>query len=158
MTNSLTRDLRHTHLPSRHERDLLICLVHVYDAYVYHPALTLSRRADYDQLTLASLDDLYHAIMMVEERYKHWCNDVKELGDLHTKPTMRRILKSPPAMKLIAEHEDMKEAAESAASDPDGPGLQPVSKRVLEILRANVRRRQLQGSVNKTRFRREHTV
>jgi hypothetical protein len=137
---------------------LLNCLVHVFDAYVYHSALTFWRTVDYDQLTRASLDDVYHALMTVEERYKQWWNDVKELGDLHTKPTMRRILNSPTIMEQIDEHEDMMEAAESGASDPDGPGLQPVSQKVLEILRANARRRRLQGTVNKTRFRREHTV
>lgn len=96
--------------------------------------------------------------MTVEETYKQWCNDVKEIGDLYTKPTMRRILNSPSAMKLIAEHEDIKEAAERAASDPTGPGLHSVPRSVLEMLRANARQREVQGTVNKTRFRRERTA
>src|SRR2546423_341198 len=90
----LTRTVRHTHLPSRHELHLLTCLVHIYDAYVYHPALILFRAVDYDPSTQASLNDLYHALITVEEGYKQWWNEVKELGDLHTKPTMRRILNS----------------------------------------------------------------
>lgn len=96
--------------------------------------------------------------MTVEEKYTQWWNEVKMLGDLYTKPTMRRILRSPPVLKEIFEHENMNEAAERAASDPDGPGLQPVSEGVLEMLRARTGRRQLQGTVIKTRFRREHTV
>lgn len=132
--------------------------MHVYDAYVYHPALTLRRRGDCDQLTQACLDNLYHALMTTEETYKRWCNDVKELGDLYTKPTMRRILNSTSVMKLIAEHEDIKEAAERAASDPAGPGLRPVPTRVLEMLRANAKQRQAHRPASKTRFRLEHTV
>lgn len=96
--------------------------------------------------------------MTIEETYKQWCNDVKELGDLYTKPTMRRILNSTSVMNLIAEHEDIKEAAERAASDPAGPGLRPVPRRVLEMLRANARQRQVHRTVSKTRFRLEHTV
>lgn len=154
----LTRDPRHTHLPSRHERDLLRCLVHVYDAYVYHPALMVFRAVDCEHSTHTSLNHLYHVLMTIEEKYTQWWNEVKMLGDLYTKPTMRRILRSPPVLKEIFEHEDMNEAAERAASDPGGPGLQPVSEGVLEMLRARTGRRQLQGTVIKTRFRREHTV
>lgn len=158
ITRALTWGLRHTRLPSRHERDLLTCLVYVYDAYVYHPALTGPRRVDCDQSTQASLNDLYHVLMTAQERYKQWWSDVKALGDLYTKPTMRRILHSPKVLKLIAEQEDTKEAAERAASDPAGPGLQPVPKAVLQTLRANVRRRQLQATVHQSRFRRKYTV
>lgn len=157
-TSSLTHAIRHTCLPSRRERDLLNCLVHVYDAYVYHPALNFYQAVDHNRSTQASLDDLYHVLMTVEERYRQWWNDVKELGELHTKPTMRKILNSPTVMKHILEHEDIKEAAETAASDPEGPGLQPISKEVLEMLRTNANRRQLQDRATKTRFRREHTV
>jgi hypothetical protein len=96
--------------------------------------------------------------MTVEERYKQWWDDVKELGDWYTKPTMRRILSLPTVTKQIVENEDVKEAAVIAASDLTGPGLQPVSRKALEMLQANARRRKLQGSGHKTRFRREHTV
>jgi hypothetical protein len=82
--------------------------------------------------------------MTVGERYRQWWNDVKELGELHTKPTMRKILNSPIVMKHILELEDIKEAAETAASDPEGPGIQPISKEVLEMLRTNANQRQLQ--------------
>jgi hypothetical protein len=61
-------------------------------------------------------------------------------------------------MKHILKHEDIREAAETAACDLEGPGLQPVSGRVLEMLRTNANRRQLQGGATKTRSRREHTV
>lgn len=93
--------------------------------------------------------------MTVEERYKQWWDNVKELGDLYMKPTMRRIFSLPTVVKQIIENEDVKEAAQITASDP---ALQPVSKRALEMLQASARRRQLQGPVRKTRFRREHTV
>jgi hypothetical protein len=155
-TSSLTHAIRHTCLPSRHERDLLNCLVHVYDAYVYHPALIFCQTVDHNQSTRVSLDDLYHVLMTVEERYRQWWNDVKELGDLHTKPTMRKILNSPKVMKHILEYEDIREAAETAACDPEGPGLQPISEKVLEMLRTNANRRQLQDRATKTRFHREH--
>ena len=145
-------------MPSHHERDLLNCLAHVYDAYVYHPALNLFQKTDRDQSTQAPLDDLYHALMNIEERYKQWWTDVKELGDLYTKPTMRTLLNSSVAMQQIIKQEEMKEAAELAANDPDGLGLQPVSEKVLEILRTNVRRRQVQRAACKSRFRREQTV
>ena len=125
---------------------------------MYQPAFTLFRAVDYDQSTQVSLDDLYHVLMTVEERYKQWWNDVKELGDLHTKPTLRRILDSPTVMKHLIEHEEMKEAAEVAASDLDGPGLQPVCKKLLEMLQTNAKGRQVRGTAKKTRFRREHTV
>jgi hypothetical protein len=134
---------------------LLNCLVHVYDAYVYNPALTLFRTVDHGRSTQASLDDLYDVLMTVEERYKQWWDNVKELGDLYMKPTMRRIFSLPTVVKQIIENEDVKEAAQITASDP---ALQPVSKRALEMLQASARRRQLQGPVRKTRFRREHTV
>lgn len=156
--SSLTHTIRHTCLPSRRERDLLNCLVHVYDAYVYHPALTSCQTVDHNQSTQASLDDLYHMLMTVEERYRQWWNDVKELGELHTKPTMRKILNSPTVMKHILEYEDVREAAETTACDPEGPGLQPISEKVLEVLRTNANRRQLQDRPNKTRLHREHTV
>jgi len=157
-TSLLTHAIRHTCLPSRRERDLLNCLVHVYDAYVYHPALMLCQTVDHNQSTQASLNDLYHVLMTVEERYRQWWNNVKELGDLHTKPTMRKILNSPTVMKHILEYEDIKEAAETAARDPEGPGLQPISEKVLEMLRTNANRRQLQDIPTKAHFHCEHTV
>lgn len=156
--SSLTHAIRHTCLPSHHERDLLNCLVHVYDAYVYHPALKFRQTADHNQSTQASLNDLYHVLMTAEERYRQWWNDVKELGEMHTKPTMRKILNSPTVMKHILEHEDIRKAAEAAACDPEGPGLQPVSEKALEMLHTNANRRQLQGRPTKARFRREYTV
>ena len=157
-TSSLTYAIRHTCLPSRHERDLLNCLVHVYDAYVYHPALISCQTVDHNQSTQASLDDLYHVLMTVEERYRQWWNDVKELGELYTKPTMRRILHSPTVIKHILEQEDIRKAAEAAARDPEGPGVQPVSEKALEMLRTNANRRQLYNRAAKVRIRHEYTA
>ena len=94
--------------------------------------------------------------MTVEETYKRWWRDVKELGDLYTKPTMRRILNSPSLPKLIAEYEDTKRAAERVASDAAGPGLRAVPGRVLETLRANARQRLVHCKVSNSRFRHEH--
>jgi hypothetical protein len=156
--SSLTHAIRYTCLPSRCERDLLNCLVHVYDAYVYHPALKSCQPVDHNQSTQASLDDLYHVLMTVEERYRRWWNNVKELGELYTKPIMRKILHSPAVIKHILEHEDIRKAAEAAACDPGGPGLQPVSEKALEMLRTNANRRQLQDTAAKIRFRREYTI
>jgi hypothetical protein len=157
-TSSLTYAIRYTCLPSRCERDLLSCLVHVYDAYVYHPALNSCQKVNHNRSTQASLDDLYHVLMTVEERYRQWWNNVKELGELYTKPTMRKILDSPTVIKHILEHESIREAAEAAARDPEGPGLQPVSEKALEMLRMNANQRQLRGGTTKTRFRRKYTV
>ena len=96
--------------------------------------------------------------MTVGERYKQWWTDVKELGDLYMKPTMRRILNSPVAMQQIIEQEEMKEAAELAANNPDGLGLQPVSEKVLQILRTNMSRQRVEGAAYRSRFRRDQTV
>jgi hypothetical protein len=96
--------------------------------------------------------------MTVEERYRRWWNNVKELGELHTKPTMRKILRSPTVIKHILEHEDIRKAAEAAARNPEGPGLQPVSEKALEMLRTNANRRQLQDRAAEIRFRREYTI
>lgn len=87
--------------------------------------------------------------MTIEETYRRWWKDVKELGDLYTKPTMRRILNSPAVMQQILENEGMKEAAETAASDPDGLGIQPVTRQILETLHANTRREQVRRAAQK---------
>jgi len=120
--------------------------------------MTLFRTVDSDDNVQGALDAVYHALMEVEERYKQWWKDVKQLGNSYTKPTMRRILNSPTVMQQLLEFEGMKEAAEVAASDPDGPGLRPVTIQVIETLNANARRRQLRRAANKSEFRREHTL
>ena len=138
--------------------ELLSSLVHVYDAYVYHAALTLFRTVDCDEDIQTALDAVYHALMEVEEKYKEWWKDVKELGDLYTKPTIRRILNTPTVMQQLVEYEDIETAAEAAIRDPDGPGLQPVTRQVIEALNANARRRQLQRTTIQRELRREQTV
>ena len=130
----------------------------VFDTYVYHPASVLFRTGDYDKDVQSSIDRLYHAIMSVAEKYKQWCRDMRDLGDWYTKPTMRRILNSPAIMEQILEFEGMKEAAEAATRDPKGPGIQPLTRKVLESFNADTRRRQELVARSKSRMRREHTL
>lgn len=150
--------VRHTQMPSRHERELFSLLVHVYDAYIYHPALISYPIAYHVQKVQTDLDALYHALLTLEENYKKWWKNMQELGDSYTKPTMRRILDSPTIVQQILEYEDVKHAAEAAVDDPNGPGLQPATRQVVETLRANAGRTQTSRISKKSEFRREHTV
>ena len=119
---------RHTAIPSQFERNLLERLVHIYDAQVYNPALNWMSRCDGEGRVQESLDALYDVIMIVEEKYKQWWRDVRELGDNHTKPTMRKIFASPVVMQQLEHFEGMKEAANRVGSKSEGYGLRMLSR------------------------------
>ena len=141
---------RHTRLPTRLEQNLLTDLISVYDAYVYHPALSAYRDQRQFGDLQRSLDGLYNVLLIVEQRYRRWWNEVKELGKKYTKPTLRRILESPALLQHIQSFEALKDAAEAAESNADSQDRHRAARELSQ-------RRQRPAS-SKSIFRREHTL
>jgi hypothetical protein len=65
-----------------------------------------------DEVLLDYLNSLYNSTMMLLTKYKQWTAAMKRIGDDFTRPTMRRMLRSPEVMRDILEFEgQMKTAA-----------------------------------------------
>ena len=147
----LTQSLnRHTRLPIRLEQTLLTDLISVYDAYVYHPALSAYRDQRRFGDLQRSLDSLYNVLLTLEQKYRRWWNDVKELGKNYTKPTLRRILESPSLLQQIRSYQDLKDAAEAAESNADSQDSHRAARELLQ--------RKQRPASSKSMFRREQTL
>jgi hypothetical protein len=118
----------------------------------------LCKTANYATFLKEALGDLYNAIMTLQEGYRRWWKDMKELGDNYTKPTLRRLLNSPTAMQQISEYEAIKDAAEGLSDTPVECTLQ---ERTAESISAKISNDEVprqQKTRSRSPFRRQHTV
>ncbi len=161
---------RHRHLscPSRTELKLLDQLVHVFDAYAYHPYLHLKLQ---DGAILTEIGDavnaLYDALMMVLAMYQKWLRTMRGFKAKYMLPIMRRIQASPWIQREIEQMDMTAEAAQEALSkNKDGVGnvasLALQDDQVRAATRVAERRATSSASKvparTKTRLKREHTV
>jgi hypothetical protein len=64
----------------------------------------------HDETLMELLDHLYNSVMQLPTTYREWIRAMRRVGDDFTRPTMRRILRTPEVMKEILEFEGQKEA------------------------------------------------
>jgi hypothetical protein len=89
-----------------------------------------------DEALLDYLNRLYNAIMVLLTKYKQWTAAMKRIGDDFTRPTMRRILRSPEVMKGILEFEGQTEAATKTALQ-----MESATKKIFTSVNEKNRRR-----------------
>ena len=134
-------------------------LLHVFDAYVYHPFLELSTLNEIDSEIEAGLNELYDTLMGLFHNYNLWMRAMEDLKDNHVHLILRRIRRSPEVLREIAEAGFAKAMATASIGRPEGPGMQPADERTVQELNLSTSRRlaPIPRRV-RSRYRREHTV
>jgi len=102
------------------------------------------------------VNQMYDAVMTLEQGYKRWCNAMRELTENYMSPLMDRIANSQDIMEQIEQEENAIRAA--AELDQLAPGMQPLDDRTIQALNLSARRREAHLARVRSRCRRQRTI